>query len=374
VTEPEPPIEPPAPEPLAPEPESSAEPEPTASGSPPRAYALPTARDVVVDGLQLAYSASGELQRASLYIGLLTLGLLAPPIVYAIEFLAHFHIVDMESFTKLASNSAGAGSFLAVIVLLYLGLFGWLAVTIDAQLIAVALLGARASDRPFSLREATIRARQVFWRLIRGGVLVGLVVGILNTISVLVLVGVVGINSVNGFIAGLLTAIVVAPLGYLATGVVLGDVGAREALKRSIGLARARPSIAVVVALFTVLTSAIQTFALSAGLDLFVRVGSFLHASVSGGVAPLVLTMLGLLAFVTAFGSLTFTVAAIVSAPQVAAFLGLTYYSAGLDRARDVPPTARKFRWVTRPMLVVIVLVVVFSVIGISSLPPAIGA
>jgi hypothetical protein len=149
--------------------------------------------------------------------------------------------------------------------------------------------------------------------------------------------------------------------------VVLGDVGAGEALRRSLRLARARPSIALVVALFTVVTGAIQTFALGAGLDLVFRVGDFLHLGVTGGVLPLVITILGLLAFVMALGSLNFTVAAIVAAPQVAAFLGLTYYSAGLDRARDLPPTAPRFRWITRPMIALVALVALFSGLGIMS-------
>ncbi len=74
-----------------------------------------------------------------------------------------------------------------------------------------------------------------------------------------------------------------------------------------------------------------------------------------------------------AFGSLNFTIAAIVAAPQVAAFLGLTYYAGGLDRARDLPANAPRFRWVTRPMVVAIILVGLFSAIGLSGLPPIPG-
>src|SRR5206468_10362761 len=101
-------------------------------------------------------------------------------------------------------------------------------------------------------------------------------------------------------------------------GIVLGDVGAREALARSIKLARARPRIALVVALFTLVTAAIQLLALTAGLSLITDVASFFDLGVGGGLGSFALAILLLLAFVMAFGSLSFTIAAIVAAPQVA--------------------------------------------------------
>jgi hypothetical protein len=363
-------------DPDTPSPETVAEPEPAAEleqpppapAEPPlRAYELPTARRVVTYGLELAYGARSELRRASLYIGLLTVALLGPPIVFAVEFVAHFQLVDAESFANLGGDPSAIGIFLGLMFLVYFAFAGWIAVTIDGQLIAIALLAARASDRPYTLREATIRARQVFWRLVRGSFAAGLLAVLIEVILILIFINLVGFTSATSFVASLIASIAVAPFGYLATGVVLGDVGAGEALRRSLRLARARPSIALVVALFTVVTGAIQTFALGAGLDLVFRVGDFLHLGVTGGVLPLVITILGLLAFVMALGSLNFTVAAIVAAPQVAAFLGLTYYSAGLDRARDLPPTAPRFRWITRPMVALVALVALFSGLGIVS-------
>ena len=73
--------------------------------------------------------------------------------------------------------------------------------------------------------------------------------------------------------AAIIATIVVAPLAYVSTSIVLGDVGAIEALSRSWRLYRARRLLAVVVVLFTLVTSAIQLFALRAGLDLVVRAG-----------------------------------------------------------------------------------------------------
>jgi hypothetical protein len=336
-----------------------------------RAYDLPTARGVVAFGLSLAYRASGELRRASIYIGVLTLALLGPPLVFLIEYIAHFQLVNLDALIALATNPEAAASLSAVILIVTLGLLGWIVVTIDGSIIAVALLAAREGDRPFTLREGVIRARQVFWRLVGGGIAAGLVGLVLQLILTAILTSIMGSSTGQDFLVTFIAVILVAPLGYLTSGIVLGDVGVMEALTRSIRLARVRPRIALVVALFTLVTAAIQTFALLAGLDLIVRAGDVLHVGVTGGVGPLVATILLLLLFVMAFGSLTFTVGALVAAPQVAAFLGLTYYSGGLDRVRDQPANARKFRWVTRPMVGLIVVVWLFSGLGIASVQDA---
>ena len=369
-------IEPPIPAAEPPADPAAAGVPPAVSPPPLRAYELPTARGVVTYGLQLAYRASAELRRASLYIGLLTLALVGPPLVLGVEFLARYQSAfeSSDALTRLLRDPSVAGSFLALIVAVYAALAGWVAVAIDGQLIGVALLAARATDRAMSLREATIRARQVFWRMVRGSFIAGLASALVQVVVSAILVAVLGRGDTSGILVTIVGVILLAPLGYLATGVVIGDVGALEALKRSIRLARARPRIAVVVALFTLVTAGIQTFALFAGVDTLTRIGEFLHVGASGGVVPQVLTLLGLLAFVMAFGSLNFTIAAIVAAPQVAAFLGLTYYAGGLDRAREVPPTAPRFRWVTRSMLVLIVIASLASALGVSSLPPAASA
>ena len=74
------------------------------------------------------------------------------------------------------------------------------------------------------------------------------------------------------------------------------------------------------------------------------------------------------LAFIVAFGSLTFTIAAIVAAPQVSAFLGLTFYSAGLDKARAPSATPANIRWVSVPMTIAIACLAVAALAGIPSI------
>jgi hypothetical protein len=336
-----------------------------------RPYDLPGPRKVVISGLQLAAAGSGELRRASLYIGLLTLAILGPVLVDGLAVFSHFKLGEIGAFglfDLLRHDASAVPALLGLELLVFVGVFSWLAVTIDAQLIAVSLLAARASERAFTLREATIRARQVFWRFVGGGVLVGLATAVLTTILRWALGDPLAHNQGTTFLVAAIGVLLASPFGYLGTGIVLGDVGPVEALKRSVRLARTKPSIAIVVALFTLVTAAIQTFALSAGLDVLIRAGEFLHLEVGGSGLAFAVIVLGLLAFLVAVGSLTFTVSAIVLAPQVAAFLGLTFYSGGLDRVRTAPGARSRFLWITWPMLAVVVLLVVVAAAGVSSL------
>ncbi len=335
-----------------------------------RTYELPGPRRVVTYGLQLASGVSGELRWASLYIGLLSLGLLGPTLLYGIAVVVHFSVTNVDSFQGLLfANRSALAAFIGLEALAGGAIFGWLAVTIDGRLIAISLLAARAGGRAFTLRDATIRARQVFWRMVGAAFLVGIVALVAQLIVLAALGDLNGSSQGASLIATLVATLVTAPFGYVATGIVLGDVGASESIWRSVRLARARPTIAIVVALFTFAASAIQTFALSAGLGIIVRVGQFLHLGVDAGWFSLVLVVIGILAFVVALGSLAFTVSAIVVAPQVAAFLGLTFYAGGLDRARrpeaDVRP---KFRWITRPMVALMGLLALGALSGIASL------
>jgi len=341
----------------------------TASAPSLRAYELPGPRRVVIHGLQLASAGSAELRRASLYIGLLSLGLLGPTLIYGLAVLVHFRVTDVQSFDGLFRNRSMLGAFLAFEALAGGAILGWVAVTIDGRLIAISLLAARAGDQAFTLREATIRARQAFWRVVGASFLVGIVSLVAQLIVLASLGNLGGSNQGATLIATFIATLVVAPFGYVATGIVLGDVGATESIRRSVQLARARPTIAVVVALFAFVATALQTFALSAGLEVVVRIGQFLHLGVDAGWLPLALIVIGILAFVVALGSLVFTVSAIVVAPQVAAFLGLTFYSGGLDSARRAEAEARpKFRWITRPMVALMAILALGALGGILSL------
>ncbi|MBI3751650.1 MAG: hypothetical protein HY263_08365 [Chloroflexi bacterium] len=339
------------PEPAATPPEPAATP-PEPAPPPHRGpgFELPGARQVVGRGLQLAYDSTGDLRRASLYIGLLMAAVAGP--------FALLLLLDIPAFTGLdfskpeAMSREQAASLLALIGPLYgagaMAFLGLVTVQIDGLLLAVALLAGRASGRPLQLREALTRARQVFWRYGAAAFVVGLVSTVV-TLAVVLATG--GFTSGSSFgtsiLASLISTIVVLPFGYVATAVVIGDVTGTAALRRSIVLVRARPRLGVAVAAFAFAASALQTFGLGVAMDLVGRVAEVLHPNLdmtgSGLIVAIPLVFVGLMAL----GSLSITVNAVTVAPQVAAFLGLTHYSGGIDRAREstaaalpVPETA----------------------------------
>jgi len=345
----------------------------------PQTFELPGARRVVGAGIQLAIASAADIRRASIYIGLLALGAFGPAVVYVIAAIDRF---DMDVAAVVNDLATGDGLYFyqhpeLVGPLLFLeGLAGigvllLFAISIDAQAIGVGLLAGHATDRPLRLPEAVSRARQVFWRMLGASLLVGLYSAVIQFFLGVLFGGLNGSNPALDFLIAVVATLATVPFAYLATGIVLGDVGAIEALRRSTRLVRARPWVAVVVVLFTLATSAIETFALGAGLDLVARVGEFLGLDATAGGAAVIMPLVVSLAAVTAFGSLLFTIAALVAAPQVAAFLGLTFYSGGLERARADAPRPPAFRWVTRPMLATMLALAGVAVLGILSLPAA---
>jgi hypothetical protein len=352
------PSQPAAPEPAAPEP---AAPEPAA----PRSYELPGARRVVTAGIHLALTSTRDLRWASIYIGLLVLGALGPAVVFTITAIDAFEIdlaalfgpVDSE-VPPFVPGPDFVGPLLTLSALVTLGAVLVIAISIDAQAIAIAILGGRAAGRPLALAEAITRARQVFWRLLAGSMLVGLYTSVVQYAAGAVLgtpdqfsTDPTAINPALDFIVAMLATLATIPFAYVATGIVLGDVGAFEALRRSVRLFRARPVVALVVVLFTLVTAAIQIFAFGAGLELVLYAADVLDLDITAGGLGLIAPAILALAVVTAFGSLLFTISALVSAPQVAAFLGLTFYDAGLDRSRAEGGRPTRFRWIGRPML-----------------------
>jgi hypothetical protein len=344
---------------------------------PPASYELPGARRVVGAGIAMAIAAASDIRRASIYIGLLALGALGPAVVYTVAVIDRF---DLDLTAMLDELTTGEGSYLFhhpeligpllfLEGLVVLGVLLLFTISIDAQAIGVALLGGHAGARPLRLPEAITRARQVFWRLAGGGFLVGTYSTVIQIVLGLVLGSGDGSNPALDFLVAILATLATVPFAYLATGIVLGDVGPIEALRRSNRLFRARPSVAVVVVLFTLATSAIETFALGAGLDLVARFGELLGLDATAGGVALILPLVLSLAAVTAFGSLLFTIAALVAAPQVAAFLGLTFYAGGLERARTNDERPAGFRWVTRSMDAALVGLIALALIGVVTLP-----
>ena len=339
-----------------------------------RAYELPTSRSVVSVGLQLALASTAPIRRASIYVGLLFLGAFGPAAILLLVGLARL-LGDPESaallngsnpFEALENPALGSATVLITIVAT-IGAFLFIAISIDARAIAIAILGGASADRPISLPEAIVRARQTFWRLLAATLLVGVASAVISFVIARPFLRPFDSNQGISFIASMIATLALSPFAYFAAGIVLCGVGATESLRRSVQLFRAQPRIALVVTLFTLVSAAIQTFALSAGVEVASRIADFFH--IAGGPVSLIVPGMLVLIFFVALGSLTFTIAAIVAAPQVAAFLGLTYYAAGLDEARahaGAPPSQPA--WVSLPMGIAMAFLGFVTVIGIAAI------
>ena len=339
-----------------------------------RTYELPSARQVVNVGLQLTQRANRAIGRASLYIGLLSLGAFGPAAILVLVGIARLlsdpgtaaTITSDNPFLVIVDQPELSGPLALIYVVGIVGAILLIAISIDAEAMAIAILGGIAADQPLTLQQALRRARQTFWRLFASGLLVTLASSVLSLIIAWPFLRPLDTNQGVSFIASMLATLAVTPFAFAATGIVLGDAGALETLRRSVGLFRARPRIALVVTLFTLVTAAIQTFAFGGGADLLGRIAEFFH--LGEGAGALIVPGILVLAFIIAFGSLTFTIAAIVAAPQVAAFLGLTFYSAGLDKARAPVGPGSRVRWVSIPMTTAIAVLGVVVLAGIPTI------
>jgi hypothetical protein len=149
-----------------------------------------------------------------------------------------------------------------------------------------------------------------------------------------------------------------APLAYVLTGIVLGDVGPLEATGRSLRVFSARRLAAALVAAFESTAIVLVVLGLGAGLDLVLRVVDTLGVGLDSGPLGLLAIELGLAVLVFAFGTLVYTALAISVAPQVVMFVGLTRATMGLDHVLAggghdpvaMPSGSRSFRWMTIPM------------------------
>ncbi|HYN69229.1 MAG TPA: hypothetical protein VEX41_03350 [Candidatus Eisenbacteria bacterium] len=305
------------------------------------AYDLPTARQVVGRGLQLAFEASSELRRASLYVGLLLFVLAGPALIVLVADLPRLTDFPFENPADFDPQRATefTSIFGSLTVLAIIAFVGFVAISIDGTIMAVTILAGRAVGRRVTLRHALIRARQVFWRYLFAAIVVA-IIGQLASSLVNELSAAARDEASSGadLLAVFAGTIATAPFGYVAAGIILGDVDSATALRRSVTLARARPRLAAVVATFAFVAGVLQLFGIGAAADAAGRIIAFQHLSIDPTSGNVLVALPVIAAALIALGSLGLTVAAVVAAPQVVAFLGLTHYAAGLDRAQ--PPVA----------------------------------
>jgi hypothetical protein len=356
---------------VAPGPEGLMAPPPEPPIQPAEPRAMPGTLAIVGRGLDLNVAASGRIRRASVYIGLSWLLAAGPVAAVTLAFAAHQG--GFEWLQTLASGDAQVvpvGPYFAALFLLVvtIGLGCLLALSIDGQLVATILIGAEATGRPFDLRHALALARARFWRFVRASILVGVVLAIPRfVINQLVFNnGPLG-SDTQTLIQTAIDVVLSTPFVYLATGIVLGGVGARESVRRSWGLARARWRLAFLIGIVNTAVGYLAGFALGAGADILVRLGELFGLGTTMGPLQIAILAAIVALAIVSIGSLVMTIAALTVAPQVVAFLGLTGYSAGLDAgpASVTPGERRAQALISRPMAIALAISIGAAVLAL---------
>lgn len=332
----------------------------------------PGVGETVTGALDLALAASRRVRRASIYIGIITLALAGPAAVLFLALIRHAGSFDdaiamfdtgvVDPGATQALTLAGIASFVALV-----GLIG---ITLEGQIMAAAIVGGAATGRRIGLRRSLRLSRLVFWRVFGAAFLVGVVDRVVTLATAAILGGSTGDSEAATIVEVAVSGLVTLPFGFYQAGIILGGVGAVEALRRSVRIASARWRLALVVALAGIILGYIEVFALGAGLDLVLRFADAAGLGFDGSVPVATVSVVLVLACIVAVGSLIVTIAALVAAPQVFVFVRMTGYSAGLDRAM-APPTgsaAKPPRLVTLPMLGVIALGFLCAVLGLATL------
>jgi hypothetical protein len=343
----------------------AATPPPTPASAPTRP---PRVTETIGGALDLALAASKGVRRVSLYVGFVSLALAGPTIVLLLAV-----IRDNGGFEDVVGMLAGASGGLdestagALSLLRFAAFFaavGIFAISIEGQILAATVVAGAATGRSIGIRGGLRLSRVVFWQVVGAGILVGLLDTIVsNATQAVTLATTHSLNAAT--VLGILVAgIATMPFAFFQSGIIMGGVGAIEALRRSTRVARVRWRLALIVALAGTVISVIEVFALGAGLDLVLRVADAAGLGLDKSLPAAILTGLLILAFVVALGSLIVTVAALVAAPQVYVFVKLTGYSQGLARTEPPVGYAPPTRIVTRAMLTLIILAGLAALVG----------
>ncbi|HEY3336562.1 MAG TPA: hypothetical protein VGK16_15120 [Candidatus Limnocylindrales bacterium] len=284
-------------------------------------------RELVAQVLDLLTRPDAGLRSASFYIGLILLVTVSPVLMLV----GVGATLAEPMFDTAVDSGLGAPILLAGCI----AFLGYLVASTEARTLAVVVIGGRAEGRPLRLRQSIAVARRRFWRVFGATFLVGLVAALLSTLVQLPFVVAFGNReAINFGVSLVMGTLVSAPFAYVAAGIVLGEVGVFESIQRSVRLARARKRLAVVVALFGILSQFIVLFGVSIGGDVVVRVVD--GTGIAESFPPaLVIPLVAALVF--AFGTLLFVVEAITAAPAVYAFEALTHYTHGLQVGREAP-------------------------------------
>ena len=321
---------------------------------------LATTRSLLPTAFDLITHASDDMRRASFYVGAVTLGTIGP-LALGLWALVVADITVFDPQTLQPVGEAGG----AVTMLSLIALAGFLVAALESRTLATAVLGGRMAGRPITLHHAVARARSRFWPAIGASMTVGIVLAIAQGIVDAVVAPVLGEATEATLITStVVTATVGAPFAYVLCGIVLGDVGVFEAVRRSVTIARARKGAAAIIVTFETVTVLLILFGISAGADIVLRLLGVLGIGPDSGPVGLAIATVTVVAAVFALGTLLYTVTALTVAPQVVMFVGLTHATLGLDR---VDPT-RRVALFTRPMLAGVAIAVLMLLVLLTTL------
>lgn len=320
-------------------------------------------RRLVGQALDLLTRSDAGLRSASFYIGFLMLATVGPVVALFGLVVASGADIGPAFGTGYDPYQQPPAWFWWLFLGVWPAIIGYVGAGVEARALATAVIGGRAEGRPLRLRESIAIARRRFWSILGAQILVGLISGVVGYAVGFAVIAVIGpVQAVTSGVSLVVGLVVGTPFVYVPAGIVLGEASAAESIRRSIGLARTRKRLAVVVTLFSVLSQFIVVFGLSAGLDTVARLaaGTGLERSFP---PPLVVPIAAALVF--AFGTLTFLVEAIAAAPAVFAFEALTHYTAGLELGRRAPLAVRRAwdPWFT-PGLVVLIALALLTLLG----------
>lgn len=350
-------------------------PGPAAAARPPSppAVALPRypgIRATLGASFDLSLAASREIRRTSIHVGLLVVALVGPPLVLLLAMIRELGGLE-ALFRELDPLARALGtpepdSVTMLRLGTLLGAVGLLAVLVESPILAIGLLGARATGRSWGLRQALRLSRARFWRVLAAGLLAaipGLVASwLIDAVSPSRTLADEQLTALGQIVAGTLVSL---PFAYYLAGIVLGGVGAIESVRRSARIARARWRLPLLIAAVGIVAQLIALFAFGAGIDALARLGIALGLRLDGSLELAATTVVVLLVGLAAVGSLTVTILALTLAPQVVAFLGMTGYADGLDHEAAARGPARL---VSIPMAAVIGLGVLVALAGLASL------
>lgn len=325
--------------------------------APPPAPPVETTRRLIGASFDLLNRSTDEMRRASFYIGLVVLGTVGP---FALASWA-LEVVSLHRTNAQLRSTLDAGAEAWLGVLSSIAVAGLLVAIVESRTMASAILGGRLVGRPISVKGSLARSRMSFWRVVVASFIVAIPVAVAQFALSVLFQATLGRQTDVSIVSTTLTAALVgAPLAYLLSGIVLGDVDPLEATRRSFLVFRARRMAAAAVAVFETAATLLVVVGLSAGLDIAVRIFGGLGLGPSSGPAGLTLMTIGIMAGVFALGTLVYTAYAIAVAPQIVMFVGLTRATIGLDHVRPggdrdpatMRPGRRRFRWLTITMLI----------------------